>query len=104
MGAEIFGVRVDVADLLEAFRTAVAEAHQLYGSAGYTGSIAEKSSVRVVSPPPGLTDDEKIAWADQILFHEIDVPALAWIDDKWSPAAAIRLEAGGWFFFGWASS
>ena len=104
MGARPFVVEADATDVQEAFQDAVAKAQWLYGHAGYTGTIAEKYTVRVVTPPRSMTDEEKQAWVERLLQHEIDDPRLGWIDDKWAPAAAVRLSAGGWIFFGWAAS
>lgn len=102
MGARAFLVVVDEKDLLTAFRAAVAEAQWYHGHGGYTGTIAEKDRVQVVQPPRSMTDEEKKAWATQLLEDGVDDPTLAWIENKWAPAAAIRLDASGWLFFGWA--
>lgn len=89
----------------DAFQTAVADAQYAYGHAGYTGTIAEKDAARDVQPPAELTTPAAIIhWAEHLLDDEIDDPALYWINDKWGPAAAVRLDATTWLFFGWASS
>ncbi len=104
MGARTFLVVRDEPDLLAAFRAAVAAAQWEHGHRSETGTIAEKHTVRVVSPPRPMTDDERMAWAAAMLFDGVDDPALAWIEDKWAPAAALPRAAGGWIFFGWAPS
>lgn len=103
MGARTFMVSVDGDDLLSAFRAAVDEAQWRHGHGGYTGTIAEKNRVQIVTPPRPMTDEEKKVWAARLLEDGADDPTLAWIEDKWAPAAAVRLDAGGWLFFGWAS-
>ncbi|AEJ38747.1 hypothetical protein TPY_0548 [Sulfobacillus acidophilus TPY] len=104
MGARPFFAYAEASDVQEAFRAAVAEAQWLYGHSGDTGTIAEKDAVRVVTPPRPMTDDETCVWAETLLNEGPDDPQLDWIEDKWAPAAAVRLNAGGWLFFGWAAS
>jgi len=103
MGARPFMVESDIPDLLTAFRQAVEEARWEHGHGGETGTIAEKDQVREVRPPRPMTDEEKVAWAWRLIEDEEDEPDLDWIQDKWEPAAAIRLDTGAWLFFGWAA-
>ena len=105
MGAETFLVTATGSTLSEAFHQAVAEARAEYGQGGYTGTLAEKDAVRPVFPPSSLSDAQALRqWAAHLLLTEDPDPAWAWIADKWSPAAAVRLDATTWLFFGWASS
>lgn len=105
MGAESFLVRETGSTLLEAFQKAVRQAQWEYGHRGYSGTIAEKSTVReVLAPPTMVSDEEKITWAISLLDNEITDQNLYWIEDKWGPAAALRLTDDEWLFFGWASS
>ena len=104
MGAESFLVRETGSTLLEAFQKAVRQAQWEYGHRGYSGTIAEKSAVREVLAPSTMgSDEEKIAWAISLLHDEITDQNLCWIEDKWGPAAALRLTNEEWLFFGWAS-
>jgi hypothetical protein len=105
MGAQSFMVRQSGSTLSEAFQSAVNQAQWDYGHGGYTGSIAEKDDVREVRTPKILmTDDDKIGWASSLLHEEIADSQWEWINDKWGPAAALRLSSGEWLLFGWASS
>lgn len=82
-----------------AFDAAVEEAQYDYGHAGYTGTIAEKSSFVVISNPPCKTVDDAVALANK-LIENCD----ARIDDKWGPAGCIPVGDDTFVFFGWASS
>ena len=78
-----------------AFNETVERAQYDYGHGGYTGTIAEKSSFRIVKRCETQADAESFA-------DEVD----AWpksVDDKWGPAGAATYP-GGVVFFGWASS
>ncbi len=105
MGAKSFAVTAPGATLTKAFWQAVTDAQFDHGHAGDTGTIAEKSAVREVRPPAGVSGEEAIReWAYGVLDDEITDPALAWINSKWAPAAAVMLDRKTWFLFGWASS
>ena len=120
MGADQFSSVGYGKDANEAFRSAVESAQWEHGHGGYTGTIAEKGSYRVVHLPEGVTAD---AWVDTIndstLFaggdteekrrarvaahlgqHDSDglyVRAIRegnQVLDKWGPAGAIRLDDG----------
>lgn len=79
-----------------AFRIAVDSAQGYYGSGGYTGTIAEKSTFVMVTPPEGFTP---VQYADQMI--ELDDER---INDKWGPAGCIEIGYQTYLFFGWASS
>lgn len=112
MGASTFTVFQQNPVAGDAFRTAVSNAQYEDGHSGYSGTIAEKTSYRIV-PGPALSMGEARAKAAALINTEG-----YW--DKWGPAGAIRVvggerlafiggayvpvEADGWLFFGWASS
>jgi hypothetical protein len=94
-----------------AFKAAVKEAQHEYGHAGYTGTIAEKSSARQLNLGDHwlshvrtieLDEDEAEMFVDAVREHA-DPPY-----DKWGPADAFEIapdEDGKrrWVFFGDAS-
>lgn len=90
----------------DAFAAAREKAVYQHGHGGYTGTIAEKDAVREIVPPTDLVGqrDALMTWAIGLL-HDVDGdPRFDWVQDKWGPAAAVRLEPHEWLFFGWASS
>lgn len=103
---ESFSAEADVSTAFETCRDAAAWDH---GHAGYTGTIAEKGTFVVFDVPEGHSSEEAMQALESIT-NPTEVPE--WIprgifqayDDKWGPAVAIKREAGGWFFVGWASS
>lgn len=103
MGAELFIVESKGKSPGEAFETAVMEASYLYGHAGYTGTIAEKSSYTIIRP----TEKEKEIFKDEEdyadhLFEKGDKR----IENKWGPAGCIKsfTKENCYLFFGYASS
>jgi hypothetical protein len=114
----------------EAFDRAVREARYEHGHGGYTGTIAEKSSYLLFNTPPLITEDEFWRLVDGAIqppgptipegLEAARQRLEAAVDDKWGPAAAMRLpphieeewrEKHGvdpklkvYVFFGWASS
>ena len=110
MGAQSFMVNIaGVSTLREAFQQAVSAAQWEHGHGGYTGSIAEKDDVREVFPPQAdWTVTQKTKWASDLLDEVGTSDDLQWINDwindKWGPAAALRLGPDSWLFFGCASS
>jgi hypothetical protein len=78
-----------------AFRKAVKEAKYLNGHGGYTGTIAEKDSFKIIGLPPGVNAGDH---ARNLLENEDPR-----INDKWGPAGCIALGRGEFLFFGWAS-
>lgn len=95
MGATTFSVSAKGKTAQEAFDKAVASAKRSYGHDGYTGSIAEKRSFAMITPPKG---EDAIAYANKLM--DDDDPR---ISDKWGPAGCIKLDPTTFLFFGWAS-
>ena len=80
----------------DAFRNAVEQAQYDYGHSGYTGTIAEKSSFKMIPLPDGMKPMEL---ADK-LMDEDDKR----INDKWGDAGCIAIpNSDEYLFFGWAS-
>tara|TARA_R100001530_G_scaffold98641_2_gene68524 strand:- start:1905 stop:2180 length:276 start_codon:yes stop_codon:yes gene_type:complete len=75
----------------EAFWNAVNEANHDYGHAGYTGTIAEKGSFKLLEIPKGKHKEKFIENA-------------AMDNDKWGPALCVKVKCNTYRFFGWASS
>lgn len=103
MGASEFEVRTSGKTPDEAFRRAVEDAQYESGHGGYTGTIAEKSSFKLVTPKAGDSPLDCVRRCVDDDNH--------WSQDKWGPAACVRLgeneHAPGesfYAFFGWASS
>jgi hypothetical protein len=114
MGGEMFFTLAFGKDSKCAFREIVRKAQYDYGHAGYTGTIAEKSTFIEISLPPGMGAE---TYADTLI--ENGDPR---VDDKWGPAGCIEVpEVSRGFvlsehhlrdqpglrlflFFGWASS
>ena len=94
MGADDFQNNSSGATASEAFKAAVDEALWAYGHSGYSGTIAEKNTFKEVFPESNETPT-------QCMNRHIDEDTF---DDKWGPAGCVKLEAGKYAFFGWASS
>jgi hypothetical protein len=109
MGAETFSQLAYGRTAAEAFTAAQEQARYDYGHAGYTGTIAEKSSFQMANVPA-----ERLAelQAADHPYYDYDSQDPNWeqFDDKWGPAGCINLgpkEPGKlhkFLFFGWASS
>lgn len=102
MGAQSFIVTGYGTTPREAFDELVEQALYDYGHAGYTGTIAEKSSFVMIPKD----DRDPYAKAQDLLDADD-----ARVSDKWGPAGCIRVgPAERWpgkyeyVFFGWASS
>ncbi len=98
MGAETFSCRAKGKTPEEAFRAAKQKAQYDYGHAGYTGSIAEKTTFTVITPPKEW-ELMPAKYAGEMIDNGDDR-----IDDKWGPAGAVKIGDDTWLFFGWASS
>lgn len=107
MGADMFMVRQEGKTAREAFDAAVADAQYWYGHGGYSGTIAEKDSFRMISVPEGQEPSE--------FAHKLMEEGDERIRDKWGPAGCIELSPAKqdmksgqavkeFLFFGWASS
>ncbi len=103
MGAEQFTCKARGKTAKEAFRAAVEEARYENGHGGYTGTIAEKSDFKMVTPNQGESPRECIDRCMDDPNH--------FSDDKWGPAACVELSTEPdkdgnrcYCFFGWASS
>lgn len=106
MGADLFITRVTGYSAQEAFNAAVEQAAYDHGHAGYTGTIAEKSSFVMIPFPSG--DQRTISVKDEVeKLIDAQDPR---IDDKWGPAGCFDLgpvddgKRHQYVFFGWASS
>ena len=101
MGAAGFTTTGTGSNAKEAFRSAVRQAQQEEGSAGYTGSIAEKRDFVLLSLPPDTNPSDYGALRAHA-YGLMDTHKL--VSDTWGPAGAFDLGGGRYFFFGWASS
>jgi hypothetical protein len=63
---------------------------------GYSGTVYEKTEFRTITFRPGITTEEKIRACYDDPTH--------WCNDKWGPAAALKVGDQEWIFFGYASS
>ena len=87
-------------DAKEAFSTLVSSAKYENGHGGYTGTIAEKSSFVMITPPSTVDVSDKRQVRDYIDTLLDDDESS--ISDKWGPAGCIKT-AEGYYFFGWAA-
>lgn len=101
MGAETFLVRQKGNSAESAFQAAVENARYDHGHSGYTGTIAEKNSFRMVTLPFTPEDDLEGRTA---ISDFIDRQTNEQFSDKWGPAGCIDLGDEEYIFFGWASS
>ena len=112
MGATNFSTVGEGKTMRDAFNAAHAHASYMHGHGGYTGTIAEKTSVVEIVPPVGVTPDELIDAIETFSWKPTDearkrFPAIdRWAklyDDKWGPALSVKIGDGKWRFFGFAS-
>jgi len=96
MGAQDFTVYAKGKNAKEAFQNALEIAYDHYGKCGYTGSIAEKSSFRMVICPQDISPSD---FTYQLMNDENH-----WVGDKWGPAGCLYLGSNDYMFFGCASS
>ena len=97
MGATTFVTIEDGESPDTAFDKAVEKAKTLNGTAGYTGTIAEKTAFTVIGKPV-----ENMEQANDRIDHLFETNDHR-IDDKWGPAGCIELPDNKYIFFGWAS-
>ena len=96
MGADVFMITATGVSARDAFNNAREEALWEHGHGGYTGTIAEKDSYKLISLKEGY---EPYEYAE-VLIDEGDPR----IDNKWGPAGCFDLGGCRYLFFGWASS
>lgn len=102
MGAVDYTVIRKGATARDTFTALREEALHLEGHGGYTGTIAEARSFKMLEAPKGvdLTDRNAVwAWV-QSCYEKEWHPCL----DKWGPACCVALPEGEWLFFGTAPS
>jgi hypothetical protein len=97
----------------EAFNKACEQARYEHGHGGYTGSIAEKHSFVLITPPKDVKPLQYAEWVHDNFTSGAPIPEQyrdqiardnQKIQDKWGPAGAIQLRPNEWLFFGTASS
>lgn len=97
MGATNFACIGRGKDAKEAFSSARDDALYEFGHGGYTGSIAEKDSFKLVT----LTEAEL---TDLSLFNaKIDELIETDFRDKWGAAGCVKVKEDMYYFFGVAS-
>jgi len=104
MGASVFFGSGTGKTAKEAFNTIVEDAMYEFGHGGYTGTIAEKDSFKVLSDKVYESYKEAYDYAES-LVDEGDPR----VDDKWGPAGCLKFKSKkdgeiSYIFFGWASS
>ena len=97
MGAQEFECTGKGTTAQEAFNNATDMARFDYGNSGYTGSIAEKTSFKMITCPED--NDAVNAKVDEVMNDENH-----WIQNKWGPSGCIKVGESTYLFFGWASS
>lgn len=98
MGAQPFTTTNSGETVQEAFSNAVEEAQFMNGHGGYTGTIAEKGSFKLIPRSEMDEGEDEYEFANR-LIDECDPR----VDSKWGPAGAVKMDEGKWLFFGWAS-
>ena len=87
MGIANFATTATGKTMKEAFNKAVEQAQHEHGHGGYTGTIAEKSSViDLTAKSPAKTRKTKIRWAWEMTNLETGP-----VYDKWGPCGAVKL-------------
>lgn len=114
MGAEQYCEFGKGKTMSEAFVAVVEQALYEHGHGGYSGTIAEKGSVRDINmkvPEPMIKarKGDVVQAAEDFAYYlmeeAIDDPEKnVWWDDKWGPSAGFHVEGDIYCFFGWASS
>ena len=97
MGAQEFECTGQGRNVQEAFKNAKEEAFWDHGHSGYTGTIAEKDSFKVIHC--NMNEGDIHAKMDECM-EDYD----HFVQDKWGPAGAIKISKNAWVFFGTASS
>jgi|11_taG_2_1085331.scaffolds.fasta_scaffold00138_5 hypothetical protein len=100
MGSSTFYLSTSAENASQAFSNLVFEAKHDYGSAGYTGTIAEKEYYTMASSEP-----LEISAADSLAANLLNTR----YSDKYGPAGCIELkkehsaQLKKFLFFGWAA-
>lgn len=97
MGAQEFWHTAKGKTAQEAFNNAREEALYDYGHSGYSGTIAEKDSFKVI--PCEQKEEAVDAKMKQCMENENH-----FVQNKWGDAGCIKVRDGVFVFFGWASS
>lgn len=95
MGTIDFATISNARGAKSAFNKAVKEARKIYGTGGYSGTIAEKDSFVMIPVPVG--EDPK-KYANKLLDNDDSR-----IENKWGPAGCVKVNDGEFLFFGFAS-
>ena len=95
MGSTTFATYAEGKTAKEAFEQAREDAFYYNGHAGYTGTIAEKTTF-VMIPVPANTDP--LEYASKLIDDDDSR-----ISNKWGDAGCIDLKNDRFYFFGWAS-
>lgn len=91
MGVDQFTVAQSGADPEQALRAACEQAALEHGHRGYTGTIAEKRSFRIVSPVTLSLDAAEAIATKFFTDPDPGTGPLADVDDKWGPAGAVPI-------------
>jgi len=94
MGSADFIIDANGKDANAAFKNACDEARHEHGHGGYTGTIAEKTSFKMLD-----NGSEEIGEFIERLLMTEGSP----VHDKWGDAGCIKVGEGEFVFFGWAS-
>jgi len=97
MGACTFYQSAEGRTAQEAFKQAREDAAWEHGHGGYTGTIAEKDSFKLVNLSEEIIKDRVL------LSAKIDELIDTKFDDKWGPAGCVKTGENTYLFFGWAS-
>ena len=97
MGAMEFYSSGKGCNAAEAFQEARGRALHMYGYGGSSGTIAEKSSYKLI---PCEQNEEAV----DTLINKCLGDMNHFCQDKWGDAGAIQVNENTWIFFGWASS
>lgn len=100
MGADEFWVIAEGKTAADAFRTAVKEAQYEHGHGGYTGTIAEKRTFKVIPVPAETVPTEFARKVGDDTWNGKDPYGYG---DKWGPALCVKVSESSFLFFGLAS-
>ena len=95
MGATTFATFAEGKTANEAFAQAREDAFYYHGHAGYTGTIAEKTTFVMIPVPEGA---DPLEYASKLIDEDDER-----VTKKWGDAGCIDLKNDRYYFFGWAS-